>query len=114
MDIANRLKTYRKTRGLSQRELAILGGVQPNAQGNYEAGTRVPRAEYFSALHGIGFDVLYILTGVPAASVELALSEDEQSVMLSYRVLPVEDQLALARVLATMALSVNGVSDEPV
>ncbi|RRV10730.1 XRE family transcriptional regulator [Pseudomonas sp. v388] len=61
-DIGSRLRQERKRLGLSQREIGQLGGVAANAQGKYESGERVPKADYLAALASIGVDVLYVLT----------------------------------------------------
>ena len=57
--------------GLSQREIGQLGGVAANAQGKYESGERVPKADYLAALANIGVDVLYILTGQAACALAM-------------------------------------------
>lgn len=61
-DIGTRLRQERKRLGLSQREMGQLGGVAANAQGKYESGERVPKADYLAAVANSGVDVLYILT----------------------------------------------------
>lgn len=66
-EIGTRLRQERKRLGLSQREMGLLGGVAPNAQGKYESGERVPKADYLAALAQAGVDVLYVLTSRRAA-----------------------------------------------
>jgi transcriptional regulator with XRE-family HTH domain len=39
-----------------------LGGVAANAQGKYESGERLPKADYLAALASVGVDVLFVLT----------------------------------------------------
>lgn len=63
MGIGSRLRSERRRLGLTQARLAALGGVQPNAQGRYESGIRVPRADYLASVARIGIDVLYVVTG---------------------------------------------------
>jgi transcriptional regulator with XRE-family HTH domain len=70
-DIGSRLRQERKRLGLSQREIGQLGGVAANAQGKYESGERVPKADYLAALANIGVDVLYILTGQAASALAM-------------------------------------------
>ncbi|MCD5985994.1 helix-turn-helix domain-containing protein [Pseudomonas sp. CDFA 610] len=70
-DIGTRLKQERRRLGLLQRELGHFGGVAANAQGKYESGERVPRADYLAAIANVGVDVLYVLTGRRGAGVEL-------------------------------------------
>ncbi|MDY7560242.1 helix-turn-helix transcriptional regulator [Pseudomonas sp. 10B1] len=61
-EIGARLRQERKRLGYSQREMGFLGGVAANAQGKYESGERVPKADYLAALASEGLDVLYVLT----------------------------------------------------
>lgn len=70
-DIGTRLKQERKRLGLSQRELGHFGGVAANAQGRYESGERVPKADYLAAVANVGVDVLYLLTGRRMGGAEL-------------------------------------------
>jgi transcriptional regulator with XRE-family HTH domain len=61
--IGQRLRRERVRLRLSQRELATIGGVQANAQGSYESGVRIPRADYLSMVSEVGVDVLYVVIG---------------------------------------------------
>jgi transcriptional regulator with XRE-family HTH domain len=61
-EMGARLKQERKRLGYSQREMGLVGGVAANAQGKYESGERVPKADYLAALASVGVDVLYVLT----------------------------------------------------
>jgi transcriptional regulator with XRE-family HTH domain len=76
-EMGDRLRQERKRLGWSQNEMGALGGVAANAQGNYESGERVPRADYLAALANAGVDVLYVLTGrrVARAEIDGALSK---------------------------------------
>ena len=71
-DIGSRLRQERKRLGLSQREMGQLGGVAANAQGRYESGERVPKADYLAAVAYIGVDILYVLTDRRAASLVMS------------------------------------------
>lgn len=59
-----RLRSERCRLGLSQRALAEIGGVKTNAQGHYEQGLRLPRADYLAMVHSVGVDVVYVLVGI--------------------------------------------------
>lgn len=61
-EMGARLRQERKRLGFSQREMGLVGGVAANAQGKYESGERVPKADYLAALATAGVDVLYVLT----------------------------------------------------
>lgn len=62
-DIASRLKAAREGVGLSQQAMAEHCGVTARSQRNYEAGERLPDADYLGRLAGIGVDVVFVLTG---------------------------------------------------
>lgn len=62
-NFGERLRSERERLGLSQTEIGALGGVQKNAQHNYEIGKRLPDAGYLSALAKQGVDIYYVLTG---------------------------------------------------
>lgn len=76
-EMGDRLRQERKRLGWSQNEMGALGGVAANAQGKYESGDRVPRADYLAALADAGVDVLYVLTGrrIARAEIDGALSK---------------------------------------
>jgi transcriptional regulator with XRE-family HTH domain len=76
-EMGDRLRQERKRLGWSQNEMGALGGVAANAQGKYESGDRVPRADYLAALANAGVDVLYVLTGrrIARAEIDGALSK---------------------------------------
>ncbi|MCS3468693.1 transcriptional regulator with XRE-family HTH domain [Pseudomonas sp. JUb42] len=61
-ELGTRLRAERKRLGLSQQALGAMGGVAANAQGKYESGERLPKADYLVALARGGVDVLYVLT----------------------------------------------------
>ncbi|GAB7530116.1 helix-turn-helix transcriptional regulator [Pseudomonas sp. 3A(2025)] len=61
--IGPRLKRERTRLKLSQSALGAIGGVETNAQGNYENGLRYPRADYLSRVSEAGIDIAYVVTG---------------------------------------------------
>ncbi|CAM3088115.1 transcriptional regulator [Pseudomonas floridensis] len=61
--IGPRLKRERLRLKLSQSALGAIGGVETNAQGNYENGIRSPRADYLARISDAGIDVSYVVTG---------------------------------------------------
>jgi transcriptional regulator with XRE-family HTH domain len=62
--IGQRLKQERLRLKLSQSALGTIGGVETNAQGNYENGVRSPRADYLSKIAQAGVDVAFVVTGL--------------------------------------------------
>lgn len=63
--LGSRLRQERKRLRLTQIEFAELGGVAQNAQGHYENGKRVPKADYLQRLSVAGVDIPYVLSGKP-------------------------------------------------
>lgn len=106
--IGSRLRQERARLGLSQKSFGEIGGVEANAQGKYENGGRAPKADYLSRVAEHGVDVLYVLTGSPTPTLLDNLSQVEEKVLVSYRMLHKEDQDAISRLTTTLAeLSVS-------
>lgn len=62
-ELGLRLRTERTRLGMSQVMTAEYGAVHRRTQIRYENGELSPPAEYLQALHGRGFDAVYILLG---------------------------------------------------
>lgn len=101
--IGSRLRQERERLGMSQKAFGVIGGVEANAQGKYENGDRAPKADYLSRVAERGVDVLYVLTGTPTPTLVDNLSQIEEKVLVSYRVLQKEDQDAIRRLTTTLA-----------
>jgi len=63
-DIGKRLRQERKRLRLTQSALGAIGGVEANAQGHYESGQRLPRADYLSRIAAAGVDIGRVVTGI--------------------------------------------------
>jgi transcriptional regulator with XRE-family HTH domain len=61
--ISSRLRDERKRLCLTQRALAKIGGVAPNAQVHYESGSRWPKADYLQRISAVGVDISYVISG---------------------------------------------------
>lgn len=107
MTLGNRLRLQRKSLGLSQSRLAALAGIQANAQGHYENGTRTPRADYLESLSSIGLDVYFILMGISNPDSEALLTQDESTVIKNLRRLSPADRQAVERLLAVLSATVK-------
>ncbi|HEF4757266.1 helix-turn-helix family protein [Burkholderia multivorans] len=83
MSIGARLKEERLRIGLSQAEIAALGGLSNKTQLSYESDARSPDANYLAALARVGVDVLYVITG--ERSVQSTLPSDEADMLDSFR-----------------------------
>lgn len=97
------LREERVRLGLKQEEMAQIGGVTRNTQGSYERDERRPDTGYLKALHAVGLDILYVVTGVPTPSPVGGLSEDEEVMVKRYRSIPQEDQKSVRRFLQAIA-----------
>lgn len=71
-----RLRTERKRLKLTQAELANLGGLQKNAQLEYESEVKSPTAEYLLKLMGGGVDVAYLFSGIRSDLTDSPLMAD--------------------------------------
>jgi transcriptional regulator with XRE-family HTH domain len=68
--IGQRLRQERNRLKLSQSALGAIGGVETNAQGNYESEARSPKADYLLRITQAGVDIHYVLTGVRQTQVD--------------------------------------------
>lgn len=83
-----RLLEERLRIGVSQEEFAAVGGVGRLTQRRYETGDREPDMKYLGAVHAIGVDVLYVLTGHRALDTEgqaKHLALDERNLLEDFR-----------------------------
>lgn len=87
-DFPSRLREERKRLGLSQDELATMGGVKLNAQSNYENGKRAPDADYLARMAAQGVDVGFLFTGertragiAPVASGDSTAATEQETVL---------------------------------
>ncbi|HEY0286862.1 MAG TPA: XRE family transcriptional regulator [Pseudomonas sp.] len=68
--IGERLREERTRLRFSQSILGSIGGVETNAQGNYESGSRSPKASYLEKIAAAGIDVAYVITGLRASTAD--------------------------------------------
>lgn len=61
-----RLRSERERLGLSQPDMAALGGVKPRTYQDWERGIAVVSAEFLSAADEHGIDAAYVVTGRPS------------------------------------------------
>lgn len=97
------LREERVRLGLKQEEMAQIGGVTRNTQGSYERDERRPDTGYLKALHVLGLDVLYVVTGVRTPDSVGGLSEDEEVMVKRYRSMPPDDQKSVRRFVQAIA-----------
>ncbi|MBC3957699.1 helix-turn-helix domain-containing protein [Pseudomonas triticifolii] len=103
-EIGSRLREERMRCGLTQDQAAQAAGVAKRTQANYEAGSSDAPALYLSTvLSELGFDIMYILSGVRTTLGSGDLSEVEDEMIHQYRIIPEYDQHAIRRFLKAMA-----------
>ena len=97
-----RLKEERKRLGLSQQELGALGGIEANAQGMYERGTRFPNSTYLSSIAKAGVDILYVVTGVKKVLAADGITDMETKVLHELDGLPKSVQNDIKQLITTL------------
>lgn len=101
-NLGERLREERDRLGINQNELADIGGVKRNSQGNYERGRQNPDTAYLLAIAKAGIDVMYVLFGQRDGAMD-AQTEAETEVMCSFRSLSPADQAVVRRVATGLA-----------
>lgn len=76
-----RLWAERDRIGLKQADLCVRLGVSKTTQIQYEQNKSRPGVDYLVDLEGIGFDLMYLLTGVRGGD---ALSAEHQNLIEAY------------------------------
>lgn len=103
--IGDRLREERECLGLSQDALARQCGVAPRSQRNYEAGDRLPDAEYLANLLRLGADVNYVLSGTRDRE---ALSKEETVLVANFRHCSPPGKANLMQTSALLAAGMGG------
>lgn len=98
---SSRLREERIRNKLTQTALAELGGVQPNAQGHYESGQRMPRVDYLLATGGV-IDIAYLITGLRTSEAFDQMSREEHDILAAFRKMPLEDKEAVSHLLKSL------------
>ncbi|MCO5410785.1 helix-turn-helix domain-containing protein [Ralstonia mojiangensis] len=109
LHFGERLAEERLRLGLSQAQMAALGGVALRTYSNYETGTSEPGVRILANWHKAGADALYLVTG---QHVSAFLSPEEDVLIAGIRRL---DARGRAGVLALIGgLSVGATEAQPV
>ena len=104
IEIGARLKREKERLGLSQRDMAAMGGVSPGAYHYYEAGKRSPDAEFLLGISKGGVDIWFVLFGTPAPD---GLSADEALLLMDYRSLGTQEKLKASVAIRQLSLPVS-------
>lgn len=100
--LGERLREERDRLGINQNELADIGGVKRNSQGNYERGRQNPDTAYLLAIAKVGVDVMYVLFG-RRDNVVSTNTTAENEVLNSFRSLNPGDQIVVHRIATGLA-----------
>jgi transcriptional regulator with XRE-family HTH domain len=98
----SRLREERIRNKLTQTALAELGGVQPNAQGHYESGQRMPRVDYLLATASV-IDIGYLITGLHTSQAFGEMSREEHEILASLRKMSKEDRDAISHLFKSLS-----------
>ncbi|KLU26332.1 XRE family transcriptional regulator [Caballeronia mineralivorans PML1(12)] len=98
-EFSARLRQERRRMKLNQTEFAVLGGVQKQAQFQYEKGMRRPNSDYLAAISAAGVDVHYLLSGQPST---VTLSVDEGALIAGYRELDARERAGVRALVETI------------
>lgn len=109
--IGQRLKQERLRLKLSQSALGAIGGVETNAQGNYENGVRSPRADYLSRIAEVGVDVAYVVTGMSLTAGAMSLGPDGFSPDTDLLVRRNPDSERMAKVISRLHMSLHDITE---
>lgn len=101
--VGARLKEQREAKGMSQGAMGEIAGASRRSVVAWESGVTVPGADELSRLAGVGFDVLYIVTGQRTPRAADALAPDEAALVDNYKNSDEEGRAAARRVLSSLA-----------
>ncbi|CDH19947.1 helix-turn-helix transcriptional regulator [Xenorhabdus bovienii] len=101
--IGSRLREERMRLNLTQVELADIGGIHKNTQGNYENDQKSPDAKYLERIAALGIDILYIITGTRSAQPDISM--EERKLVENYRSMNEESRLNIQAVGSAFAQS---------
>ncbi|HGJ5877322.1 MAG TPA: helix-turn-helix domain-containing protein [Arsenophonus sp.] len=93
MQICSRLRKERERLKLTQSQLAKACGVSFRAYCDYEIGKTEPKASFFSNLHELGADIMFILTGKKLPDIG-GINSDEAEIIKYYRSAPLSVKAA--------------------
>ncbi|MCG9079449.1 hypothetical protein [Laribacter hongkongensis] len=94
VSFGERLREERERLRLNQTAFAATGGVTKKTQMLYEAGERFPDVRYLAAVHEIGCDVQYVVTGRRDALPAEILAPDESQLLALFRAAPLTGKMA--------------------
>lgn len=102
--VGARLRSERERLGLTQQQMGEAGGVSVISQRHYEAGRRVPDAEYLCRVAALEVDLLFVLRGTRA--IGQRLESDEAELLRLWRAASPALREAAMRVLGAPAAAV--------
>jgi transcriptional regulator with XRE-family HTH domain len=99
LSIGDRLRAERLRLGYTQPDFASIGGVSKNTLLGYEKGNGAsPAADFLAAIHAVGADVMFIVTGQRSLAAAEGLAPEEVQLLEEFRQLAAEDQNTVSRI----------------
>jgi transcriptional regulator with XRE-family HTH domain len=102
----SRLRAERISHGLTQMAFAELGGVQPNAQGHYESGFRLPKVDYLLAISAL-IDVAYLITNERSLKDNSEFTKQEHDIVATLRRMSQKDREGVSQLFVILGRYVN-------
>lgn len=85
---------------------AELGGVQPNAQGHYESGFRLPKVDYLLAISAL-IDVAYLITNERSLKDNSEFTKQEHDIVATLRRMSQKDREGVSQLFVILGRYVN-------
>ncbi|MCG8996379.1 helix-turn-helix domain-containing protein [Laribacter hongkongensis] len=101
-ELGARLRAEKLRLGLTQRDMARLGGVSPATYSGYENNKSVPTLEFVIQLANHGVDPWFLMFGVPSPD---ALAPDEGLLLMDYRSLGPQEKFKASVAIRQLGLS---------
>lgn len=101
-DLGARLQAEKLRLGLTQRDMARLGGVSQATYSGYENNKSVPTLDFVIQLASHGVDPWFLMFGTPAPN---SLSADEALLLMDYRALGTHEKFKASVAVRQLGLS---------
>ena len=103
-DLGARLQAEKLRLGLTQRDMARLGGVSQATYSGYENNKSVPTLDFVIQLASHGVDPWFLMFGSPSPD---ALTPDEALILMDYRALSEQEKFKASVAIRQLGLASN-------
>lgn len=98
-----RLVVEREKLGLKAVDVYTQLNIHRNSQSQYERGIKEPGISYLMGLMGLGFDVVWLLSGEDGKRGTELLNDDERTLLCAYRSLTPATKILVTQLTTTLA-----------